>query len=494
MRFVSSANQRGEVRARAATLSIFADEIDRYTVSSLTGDSNPYFSLNRFNFDAAHADLIPRAVAYSAGLLNYFFRGQMQISLPDAGIYSVVDHALFMPTTTGDPATTTAPTDAATGFKGFAKIKLKLLNTTGPLPPAGVASGTQTMANGTLVAIVKFHRNLCYKDDLSGELTAVAQFASVQAGGCRADSEEIVLSEAIAIGADNPVPFATPESPNGVELTFNFLQRQLPINAWDVQLQVVYRGQLGAEADAVVVSTKDISEPTFFSLFDLGDLVSIRGAIYDVDDIFYQPYSALTELVDFGKCTPPWYEPAYGIARNCSWGIDAFWRFYSSAEVTKGVTFEPPDYFPELNFFLAPHGQFYRIALLLERDRPTAFYGYESAIWERDPTTLEDHLLYFGNVVQRYSVSPYRAQQPEAPLLLQKLRGVNAFWGDADGYLQVLPPVVLEIGKNDANGQPYPPIAFDKTRDIYPPLEQPDVHPPLPHPKQYPWPIKITGW
>jgi hypothetical protein len=40
------------------------------------------FTLNRFNFEAAHTFLIPRAVGYSAGLINYFFRGRIDF-LPD---------------------------------------------------------------------------------------------------------------------------------------------------------------------------------------------------------------------------------------------------------------------------------------------------------------------------------------------------------------------------------------------------------------------------
>jgi hypothetical protein len=39
----------------------------------------PVFSLNRFNFDAAHEFLIPRAVSYSAGLIDYFFRGKIDL-------------------------------------------------------------------------------------------------------------------------------------------------------------------------------------------------------------------------------------------------------------------------------------------------------------------------------------------------------------------------------------------------------------------------------
>ncbi len=44
--------------------------------------ANKIFTLNRFNFDAAHQLLIPRAVAYSAGLIDYFFRGKIDF-VPD---------------------------------------------------------------------------------------------------------------------------------------------------------------------------------------------------------------------------------------------------------------------------------------------------------------------------------------------------------------------------------------------------------------------------
>jgi hypothetical protein len=56
---------------KASSSSIFdQDLIDR--------GSPPLFSLNRFTFQAAHDFLIPRAVAYSAGMINYFFRGKLE--------------------------------------------------------------------------------------------------------------------------------------------------------------------------------------------------------------------------------------------------------------------------------------------------------------------------------------------------------------------------------------------------------------------------------
>ena len=70
----------------AASLSIFDDELERYNSSILfeedDGDSvmvDRRPSLNQFNFQAAHNYLIPRAVAYSAGLINHFFRGKIDM-------------------------------------------------------------------------------------------------------------------------------------------------------------------------------------------------------------------------------------------------------------------------------------------------------------------------------------------------------------------------------------------------------------------------------
>jgi len=60
---------------RASTLSVFDADLQKA--------GKPYiFTLNRFNFTAAHSFLIPRAVGYSAGMINYFFRGKVDY-VPD---------------------------------------------------------------------------------------------------------------------------------------------------------------------------------------------------------------------------------------------------------------------------------------------------------------------------------------------------------------------------------------------------------------------------
>jgi hypothetical protein len=56
----------------ASTYSVFSADLQKR-------GKEPAYTLNRFNFELAHAFLIPRAVAYSAGLIDYFFRGKLDV-------------------------------------------------------------------------------------------------------------------------------------------------------------------------------------------------------------------------------------------------------------------------------------------------------------------------------------------------------------------------------------------------------------------------------
>ena len=75
--------------------------------------------------------LVPRAVAYSAGLIDYFFRGQMYVAPGAEGIYSLLDH--------GDPGSNCK--DSC----GFTKVKLKVANATPDITPPGEAAVPQQM-------------------------------------------------------------------------------------------------------------------------------------------------------------------------------------------------------------------------------------------------------------------------------------------------------------------------------------------------------------
>ncbi len=225
--------------------------------------SGGQYTLNHYNYDDQARLLVPRAVAYSAGLIDFFFRGKMEISLPDEGVYGILDHSKFAP-----PSEQTNP---LLDFKGFNKIRLRLKNTTEDITPPQEQAVMQQMSGGTLVAVLKFRRNLCYVDSLDNEITEVSQ-----AIACRAATEEIVVSDPLT---NRSLPFGDVLEPKGPELTFVF-QKELPINAWDVVLQVVYRGRLGSEDDAVAVASKDISEPTFATIYNDTDFVFLRGTCY----------------------------------------------------------------------------------------------------------------------------------------------------------------------------------------------------------------------
>ena len=70
---------------RASSLSIFDPDLRLRTVQLPSSDgeirfeTGRVFSLNSFNFDAALAVLMKRAVGYSAGLIDYFFRGKIDL-------------------------------------------------------------------------------------------------------------------------------------------------------------------------------------------------------------------------------------------------------------------------------------------------------------------------------------------------------------------------------------------------------------------------------
>jgi len=239
----------------------------------LNKGKEPVYSLNHYNYDAQADLLLPRAVAYTAGLIDYFFRGNMEISLPEEGIYGLVDHGNFAPPNKTDPIQ---------DFKGFNKIKLKLKNTSGFTDGLGTPHYQDAMGEGVLVASIWFYRNKDYTDNLDGELPAGATEADYLAK--RTTEMEVVTSDPLDL---NSLAFG-----EEAEFTFNFspdpstgLPRELPINAWEPKLFVTFRGKFGDEADAVVVSEKQISSPVFFTVFNRIDLLSYFGTCYTEDQI-----------------------------------------------------------------------------------------------------------------------------------------------------------------------------------------------------------------
>lgn len=245
----------------AKSVSIFDPEFQNYTGQRLP-------SVNRFTFAVDHQLLLPRAVGYSAGLINYFFRGDMEISLPDEGVYGVVDTSGVG---CGSPC-------------GFRKIKLKLRNAT---------PGSERMGQGTLLAIARFHLNTCYQSDLSGEFGGPPNV--FQGASCRSPAEFVAVSNPLPVvdGAVDPV---TPQL-----FPFDFGTTPIPINASDLDLQIVFRGKLGQETDGIAVSTKNIAEPNFWAVANITDYAFDLNAqqYYPVSSLLYNAPVPMTDVALF---------------------------------------------------------------------------------------------------------------------------------------------------------------------------------------------------
>jgi hypothetical protein len=173
---------------------------------------------------------------------------------------------------------------------------LTLANVTPPLTE-GAGSYPQNLLGGTLVAVVKFHRNRCYKANLTGEYASPENNVK-RVVGCRAGKEPPSLDvrdmdiddsyEDIVVSA--PMRQFSLNAGANTTLTFDFSAHPVPLDSSDLYLQVVYRGPIGpdainAEQDVVAVGTKDISEPTYFAFFNSSDYIDIGGVVYTRSEV-----------------------------------------------------------------------------------------------------------------------------------------------------------------------------------------------------------------
>ena len=165
--------------------------------------------------------LLPRAVGYSGGVLKYFFRGNIEITLPDSGVYAQ----------TGNPD------------DGFTEVKLNARN---------ITPNDEEMKDGTIELVVKY--KIAQENPFQSKEVATS-----------ADFSYIVVPEANGVRS---IPRVPEDQPKPQELVFDLSSTPIPLYAMDVYLQVVYHGKLGSEDEAVAVGFNDISEPTPIDLFN----------------------------------------------------------------------------------------------------------------------------------------------------------------------------------------------------------------------------------
>ncbi|MBI5099612.1 MAG: hypothetical protein HZB30_10285 [Nitrospirae bacterium] len=205
-----------------------------YLTKEAVDAGSPVYTLTFILDDTCYKDyaslLLPRAVGYSAGLLNYFFRGSIEITIPDIGIYAQTDN----------PA------------QGFTSIKLLAKN---------ITPGTEEMTNGSIELVVRY--KLAHDDPFqSSPVPTDTEFTYVTV-------PEFNNANSVPRGSATVLTFGKGQS------------TIIPLWTTDVYLQVVFKGTLGNEDGAIAVGFKDISEPTPVDLFNNMDKICLNGSWYN---------------------------------------------------------------------------------------------------------------------------------------------------------------------------------------------------------------------
>ena len=191
--------------------------------------------------------LFPRAIGYSVDLIDYFFRGKIEIEAPARYVYSLAKYE------TGN-----------TGF--FTKMRFKVKNAT-EYP----STMEDTVGAGQMWAVVR------YRKPLNGDLIE-NPFGN--------------LSDPFYAVSDPKT--ATLSRTTAEEHTFDFSgSNRIPTNAADIFLMVVWQGKLGMEDGAVLVGGKDLLEPNPLDFGDGSDYDCYKQNLYHVADLgSYPPYSS----------------------------------------------------------------------------------------------------------------------------------------------------------------------------------------------------------
>jgi hypothetical protein len=186
--------------------------------------------------------LVPRAVSYSAALLKYFFRGTMEVSLPDDGVYA------FRGTESNDPTDKGINTT-----QGFNRVKLLVKNT---------SSTGEHMLGGDIDLIVQY-RFLTDRDAAADPAACAKDPFKIETYDDYYHSKPLYIVKRYTGNTNGEII----KPGTATLLDFDLSDKEIPLWAVDVRFSVVYKGKLGKEGgyvedDAVCAGYKDVSEPT----------------------------------------------------------------------------------------------------------------------------------------------------------------------------------------------------------------------------------------
>lgn len=259
--------------------------------------------------------LVPRAVGYSAGLLNYFFRGQIRL-VSDAnnpgqhiiqnnsaenmrGIFSLYydnlnGNRILIKKNLGyglltlnakqasDPVVFDIPSDA----KEPGKYILVFQGTLGA--ESGSVAGYVTSRLLEITPPDQFIYSMVNAD------SAKPEFANIKVKIKNASNEAMQNGTLQAVAkykktTDDPnflFSVSTPQTgialgATAQEYSFNFTTNPIPVDATDLYLEIFFKGTIGTEQGATAIGIKDISEPTPIDLFNNTDRSCLNNKWYE---------------------------------------------------------------------------------------------------------------------------------------------------------------------------------------------------------------------
>lgn len=248
----------------------------KYTRTFLEDKSGQYseaynleYCMDDTNYKAHAQKLIPKTVAYATGLINNFFRGSIEITLPDKGVYAYQNSEPANPST-----------------MGFKHITLKARNNS--------PDQELIMDGGTVDLIVQYR------------LLETDPFRNYNPYPAPLPAVHYIKGSLVSGSTTQSIDRNTT-----IELNFD-LPQEIPLWATDLYLQVIYKGKLRkgtvTDENAVCVGNKDICEPTPIDFFNNTDF----QCMYD-NWHFSDGSSTAAEAVDLG------YTSAGGVlSQNCT--------------------------------------------------------------------------------------------------------------------------------------------------------------------------------
>ncbi len=320
----------------------------KYFSKEITDSLNERYQLNLMLDNRCYEEyakyLIPRAVGYSAGLLNYFFRGDINLKYEtgtNRGYVIVNNTNEDMSGEFGIYYDNSEDKRVKIWSKGFTLKALQKSDIFDFLPPgdskeAGkyilVFRGRLGKENGAVVGNVSSVRaleitppdkyvysvidgsqipqqftkiklkirNITGEEIQNGALQAMAEYIKrtdyqpdLSTDPPTDESRELDFS--YSVSETIAVPSLSATEP--IEFTFDFTSNPIPAGITDLNLKVIFKGTIGDEIDtAQAIGTKDIMEPTHHVFWNLSDMFSINGHLYTSEQIKANP--DLVSLVD----------------------------------------------------------------------------------------------------------------------------------------------------------------------------------------------------